>query len=215
MAISSWDLPSDTNSEQQGLLKDNSSSTNLNIDGTSLSPTRQISDHLHHLAATTFSPMTLSDLSSLNSPIPFAHKVLRGSNLTLEGDGPMDMTHVSSTEASVSIHHLSTNSLGTTVHESLLLVEMPMWPGVEDLDVDVALPRTKDDPVRIILNKAAQPWSDLSEPENKHFPAIMTRKQKSLRTPTREILHEELHILMGNDGGESQLDGNVVTHQLR
>ena len=89
---------------------------------------------------------------------------------------------------------------------------MLIWPDIENLKINITLPRIKDDLIKLILNKATKPQNDLFKSKDKYFPAIMTRKQKSSRTLMKKILYKKLHILIGNDKDKLQLDEKVVTH---
>ncbi|KAL6900009.1 hypothetical protein GGI43DRAFT_406050 [Trichoderma evansii] len=65
--------------------------------------------------------------------------------------------------------------------DQLLLARLPAMNGFEHAVVDVKLPQTTDDHVKIILNKGAQPWSDVQPDETQFSPAILYRDQRSFR----------------------------------
>lgn len=71
---------------------------------------------------------------------------------------------------------------GSSHHQDqLLLARLPAMNGLEHAVVDVKLPQTTDDYVKIILNRGAQPWSGVQPDDMQFSPAILYRDQRSFR----------------------------------
>lgn len=84
--------------------------------------------------------------------------------------------------------------------DQLLLARLPAMNGFEHAVVDVKLPQTTDDYVKIVLNKGAQPWSDVQPDETQFSPAILYRDQRSFRR-----CHSAQEQRNGVAGGQQRL----------
>jgi hypothetical protein len=66
------------------------------------------------------------------------------------------------------------------IERSKDIIKLPSWAGIGRVDVDARMPNEPDEMIKIVLNKAAQPWYGMSETENAHLPAFIERDPKSL-----------------------------------
>ncbi|KAH6714527.1 hypothetical protein BKA61DRAFT_673850 [Leptodontidium sp. MPI-SDFR-AT-0119] len=57
--------------------------------------------------------------------------------------------------------------------------KLPSWAGSGMANINVQLPESRDEMVKIILNKAAKPWYGMSEPVDNHLPAFIQRDPRS------------------------------------
>lgn len=99
---------------------------------------------------------------------------------------------VSTTTAAVETSSVSINMFPPTANltkyevmsrnqKVLSLVGLPNWPHIKDASLTVQMPMSRDEKVKLILNKAAKRWYDVSDPADEHLPAIVHRDQRSLR----------------------------------
>jgi len=65
--------------------------------------------------------------------------------------------------------------------KTIELTRLPEWDNIGNVEVSIHMPRSRDEIVRIILNKAAKPWNDFSEAPDTHLPAVIARDQRSLK----------------------------------
>jgi hypothetical protein len=60
------------------------------------------------------------------------------------------------------------------------LVSLPSWAGVDNIDITVHAPTTREERINNILNKAAQPWYSLSDPQDVHLPAVVRKDTRAI-----------------------------------
>jgi hypothetical protein len=65
-------------------------------------------------------------------------------------------------------------------HTSREITKLPSWAGPKSANISVRIPQDREEMVKIILNKAPQPWYGMSEPADTHLPAFIQRDQRSL-----------------------------------
>ncbi|KAL9100710.1 MAG: hypothetical protein Q9187_009334, partial [Circinaria calcarea] len=103
-----------------------------------------------------------------------------------------DVVDVSTTTAAVETSSVSINMFPPTANltkykvtsrnqEVLSLAGLPNWPQIKDASLTVQMPMSRDEKVKLILNKAAKRWYDVLDPADEHLPAIVHRDQRSLR----------------------------------
>jgi hypothetical protein len=71
------------------------------------------------------------------------------------------------------------------VEEAQPLVSLPNWEGIDDINISITTPSTRDERVKIILNKAAKPWYSLSDSPDVNLPAIVQKDTRAL-VPSRK-----------------------------
>lgn len=62
------------------------------------------------------------------------------------------------------------------------LTKLPNWAGIKNIRPVVQLPNSRDDKIKIVLNKTLTPWCGISLERNvEHLPAVIERDPRSLR----------------------------------
>ncbi|KAL2075301.1 hypothetical protein VTL71DRAFT_244 [Oculimacula yallundae] len=64
--------------------------------------------------------------------------------------------------------------------DSLEIAKLPSWAGKRMANVSVQMPKSRDEMVKIVLNKAAKPWYGMSDPVDNHLPAFVQRDLGSM-----------------------------------
>ncbi|RYP77714.1 hypothetical protein DL769_003334 [Monosporascus sp. CRB-8-3] len=74
------------------------------------------------------------------------------------------------------------------------ILSLPNTDAARHLNVSAYMPRSRDEKIKIILNKASQPWGGFSSPVDTQFPAVAVKDRRAVRQST------ERHLLeMGSD----------------
>lgn len=60
------------------------------------------------------------------------------------------------------------------------MVALPSTAGTHHLHVNMELPQSKEELIKLIVNKSAQPVYSLDDDQDRHFPAMITKNQKAL-----------------------------------
>ena len=63
------------------------------------------------------------------------------------------------------------------------LSKLPAWPGLSSASASVGLPQGTEALVKVVLNKEADSWCNLSDLNDKHLPAAVLREQGYLKIP--------------------------------
>lgn len=111
--------------------------------------------------------------------------VIRGTSLSKTSDGSQSIIQLANTKNSIELQKQWTNELGVAENESLTLTLLPNWPETKSLQSHIVLPTTKDEPIRIVLDKTAETWNSMSglSSDNK-FPGVIERDRGTFRSPT-------------------------------
>jgi hypothetical protein len=67
--------------------------------------------------------------------------------------------------------------------ETLSLSVLPQKLGGEDSRVTIQLPRSRDDPMEIVLNKPPERWCQFSSPTKSNLPMVLLRDPSAIRVP--------------------------------
>lgn len=76
-------------------------------------------------------------------------------------------------------------------------MKLPTWASNENANIAIRTPETKDEMIKIILNKAAKPWYGMADPVNEHLPAVIEPAKRF------EVLLE------GGRGGDEENEGLI------
>jgi hypothetical protein len=150
---------------------------------------------------------TVSDKRNSQRLTKFHHGPMLDSRSTNFDIGQITATQSSSTQAVLStknarrdiqIKHRTSEG----VEETQPLLSLPRWEGLDAVSVGVHA-CSRDEKIRIVLNKAAQPSYSLDEPAEVKFPAVIKKDARALvhketktiemsrkRTASRELLRE-------------------------
>jgi hypothetical protein len=109
-----------------------------------------------------------------------SEEVVRGNctEITLNGQIKGVSTVYSTDNVEINLWRAGTEGRCVETYE---LTKLPNWAGIKTTTASVKLPRTKEEAVEIILNKAASRWSDFADSINERFPAIVRRNQMTLK----------------------------------
>lgn len=90
---------------------------------------------------------------------------------------------------------------------------LPQWPGAESVTADFIPPSSQDKKFTIILNKPPAAWNNLSEEADTHFPGILERDKRTLRSQTAM----QLSLLQGADAahGDAEPSDCVARQSLQ
>jgi hypothetical protein len=74
------------------------------------------------------------------------------------------------------------------------IVSLPRWAHVEDTEISVRAPTTKDQRITIVLNKAAKPWYTLPyrQPQQHHLPALLRKDVRALGKAKKRVAKRSL-----------------------
>lgn len=143
--------------------------------------TSKVSQHRPSRALTANSNGAMS-LYGMNA-IP--QGILKGSSSIISSTGELITTTISHDRGRISLRQTS-DSWGNTSSKELELTKLPNWKGISDVTATVKMPATKEDSIKIVLNKSAQPYYDMRQSEqDRHFPAIIGRDPRSLHQAVR------------------------------
>lgn len=124
-----------------------------------------------------------------------------GMTLMNSSENIIGQTSITSGSIQLRYSAISKTNDGSATHGSDTVFKaatLPMWPAVNTTAASIAWPKSKDDLVRIVLDKTPQPWYDLEGPMDQHFPAVIdqdrrlwdqSRAQKDI---TKQIQHLDL-----------------------
>lgn len=61
------------------------------------------------------------------------------------------------------------------------IVALPSTASVNHLQANMQVPRSKEEPIKLIVNKTAHPLYSLEDEQDRHFPAMISKNQTALR----------------------------------
>lgn len=127
--------------------------------------------HPHHF------PMRTQ--SSSRFPKLKAQLFRRDNIITLLKNHGKDMA-VIATGDTVSMSLQGSSPDGTRVAE-IELTKLPNWAGIKNIRAVVQLPKSREDKIKIVLNKTLTPWCVISPHRDvEHLPAVIERDPRSL-----------------------------------
>jgi hypothetical protein len=104
-----------------------------------------------------------------------------GMALVNSSDNIIAQTNITSGSIQLQYSTVSKNDDRSVVHHSSTVFKaatLPMWPAVDTTAASIAWPKSKDDLVRIVLDKTPQSWYDLDGPMDQHFPAVIDQDRR-------------------------------------
>lgn len=82
-------------------------------------------------------------------------------------------------------HEIQIMNRSEGVEEVQSLVSLPDWLGIDNTHVSIHAPTTREERIKIVLNKAAQPWYNLSEDLDINLPAVVRKDTRALGRPQK------------------------------
>ncbi|KAH6679199.1 hypothetical protein B0J14DRAFT_649592 [Halenospora varia] len=67
--------------------------------------------------------------------------------------------------------------------ETQQVVSLPSWRGIDNVGVGIHQSNTREEKLKIILNKTMQPWYNLSDPVDENLPAFVQKDKSVLEAP--------------------------------
>ena len=100
----------------------------------------------------------------------------------------------------LSLWHREKESVSTAEVEIIALPSN--WVTTNHSNTSIQLPKTKEENIRIILNKAGKPFYDMGEAVDNHLPAVIDRNPGSVRIKHGGgvITDRRIKMLLGSDG---------------
>jgi hypothetical protein len=90
------------------------------------------------------------------------------------------------------------------------LTQLPRWPGIEEIDINVHTPSNHDpNNVKIVLNKTPGNFLTFDDPLDTHLPAVVTKDVRALAAPVKRTTQHQLRITPRSMN--DTLDDNVIT----
>ncbi|KAF2739919.1 hypothetical protein EJ04DRAFT_572652 [Polyplosphaeria fusca] len=90
------------------------------------------------------------------------------------------------TGTEISIRKWSNDTSGSDKEDVLKLTKLPAWQGLQTSSVAVKRPEDGDGKVKIVLNKSARQWEDMTTEVDMQLPALVSRDASSLMVERRE-----------------------------
>jgi len=106
-------------------------------------------------------------------------QVLQSGYLASQGDGQASQVITLLADEQLQVN-LTSDDCQELV-QSLELVELPNFPGLEKTTPVLKMPDTIEDPVRVIMNKTAQKGYSLTEPQDERLPLIFDRNSRNIQ----------------------------------
>ncbi|RYP48519.1 hypothetical protein DL768_005598 [Monosporascus sp. mg162] len=70
------------------------------------------------------------------------------------------------------------------------ILSLPNRDATRHLNVSAHIPRSRDEKIKIVLNKASHPWCGLSNPVDTQFPEVAVKDRRAVRESTESHLPE-------------------------
>jgi hypothetical protein len=122
-------------------------------------------------------------------PSSVARSVDQGSPIVSTEGGGVSKVSLKHTADSVSVQ-LSGTRPGQE-NEHIQITNLPRWKELSNANAWVQLPGASDEVVKVVLNKATQPWSSFSksaaDSEAERLPLVISRDKGSLKRTSRRI----------------------------
>ena len=121
---------------------------------------------------------TLATTPSLGPPV-----VLRGEQgySLVQDDGSSAGLSIEHSDNEISVRSWQQSSEGDNSHEEVVqITKVPNWAGSSASSAAISMPSASNDAVRIVLNKTAHEWSDMTDTEDTHLPALVRRDPRAL-----------------------------------
>lgn len=130
-----------------------------------------------------------SQIENHRLPSSVARSVDQGSPIVNAEAGRVSKVSLKHTTDSVSVQ-LSGTGPGEE-NEHIEITNLPRWKELSNASAWVQLPGASDEVVKVVLNKATQPWSSFSESaadsEAERLPLVISRDKRFLKRTSRRI----------------------------
>lgn len=132
----------------------------------------------------------------------FSGSLIRSAAYTVgpSGNGAGFVSMASNGSVELSLWHQENRSASTAEVE---IIALPMdWVTVDHSKTSLQLPKTKDESIRIILNKAARPFYDMTDAVDSHLPAVIERSVGSVRIMRKNgvMTDQKMKLLLSAEG---------------
>lgn len=118
----------------------------------------------------------------IHAPGASSEAIFRGGT-SVADNGHATGFSVVHTSSEISIRMWQSEGEGTkqeTKQEVLQLTKLPAWNELATSSVAVSRPRSKEDAVKIVLNKTARQWEDMVGQVDTNLPALVARDPRTL-----------------------------------
>jgi hypothetical protein len=118
----------------------------------------------------------------IRAPDASSEAIARGGTSVADNNHSTGLSVVH-TSSEISIRRWQSEGEGTereTKQEVLQLTKLPAWKGLASSSVVLSMPRSKDDAVKVVLNKAAAQWEDMIGEVDANLPALVSRDPGTL-----------------------------------
>lgn len=89
---------------------------------------------------------------------------------------------VSASQGKIQMALRTISPQGKTRSQDIELTKLPdSWANLDSSKITMQVPKTTEDVIQLILNKAAKPWYDLSEEVDVNLPAVIQRDKHTVR----------------------------------
>lgn len=126
----------------------------------------------------------------INAPNTTAPKIMSASHTTVQAGGYSTGLNIVQSHTGISVRRWQGDAEGSSA-DVLQLTKLPNWSELQTSSATIGMPHSKDDAVRVILNKTAKQWSDMSEPADTHLPALVSRDTRTLQYASRALEEEQ------------------------
>jgi hypothetical protein len=148
-----------------------------------------------------------------SSFLDFASRKLdERSPLVTKAAGSALMASVTHTTSSVNLR-LSGTCQG--ISEDIQLTRLPKWKDLSTSSAWVELPRTNEELVKIVLNKAARPWCSSSESGADCLPLVISRDQRGLKRALEGTSRHQRLLRQSTTDEREESDQFMATKRLR
>lgn len=98
----------------------------------------------------------------------------------VSGEGQLARTSI--TNSAVGLSYWAQNASGEMQQSAgFEAIVLPSWPEVHTTAASVIWPQSRDELIRIVLNKTPQPWYGFENEMDAHFPAVIDQDQRLIK----------------------------------
>jgi hypothetical protein len=98
-------------------------------------------------------------------------------------------------QTSFQLHHSRDNNLSVQLQGntggSREFMKLPRWADKKQANINFQIPQSRDEMIRIILNKAAKPWYSMSKTADTHLPAVIQPEPRLFDLPGLDFTDSE------------------------